>query len=52
MNLKFVKGAEPPVRDAGVPNTHQYDVVSHQYVGRATAAVWTADRALKHFGKE
>ena len=35
------KGAEPPPREAGVPRTHEYDLVSGKYVDRTATAAWT-----------
>lgn len=52
MNLKYVKGAPPPPREAGVPNSHEYDIITRTYVNRATARTWTVDRAITNIGKE
>ena len=45
-NLKYKRGATLPPRDAGVPSTHEFDIVTRTYVDRATSPTWTEARAV------
>ena len=46
VNLKYKRGASLPPRDAGVPSTHEFDIVTRTYVDRATSPTWTEARAV------
>ena len=51
VNMKFKQGASLPPRPDGVPNEHQFDIVTRSFVDRTTTTVWSEARSVRSFIK-